>query len=94
MSEFTHDQTVPSQPVIELAGQAASAAFAENQFAHLRDPDAPDPGFTVEGAAVRTPKAPVSEVSAWVDRSIAATHAALNRSDGTETQYFKVPPKA
>lgn len=56
MSEFpkapgAHEAAV--QAVTPAAGELAIVGTEPNPHAHLFDPDAPDPGYTVEDAAVR-----------------------------------------
>lgn len=57
MTEQVHNPSAPTEEVIGLAGTvAANAVAGEDIYAHLFDPNAPDPGYTVEDAAVRQPK--------------------------------------
>ena len=57
MSEFPKDPNVAHEAAVQAvapaAGELAIVGTEPNPYAHLFDPNAPDPGYTVEDAAVR-----------------------------------------
>ena len=95
MSESIHNPSIPSQLVVDLAGQAAArAAFAENPYAHLLDPNAPDPGFTVEDAAVRPSRGSdvPAQTSHRVDYWLPPTQAQIDKNPDLAKQEKYFPP--